>query len=788
MVLNLQASATDQQLQQARDAMLRWRRDGRAVDPDNPSHIDAYLLVRKTSQRPALDRVLATIASATATLSRGAAISNKFWMVRAGAFPEGVPDALKRHHVTVRELQERYDCGETNMHGMVMFHQTVGAQDLPPWSSQVTFFQKTTLNMGHKGATEDASEAAPAPAPALAASSAEDAPAHAPAPAEPPAVLVRPPPPALTSAEKRRRVLRQYDSSERDDDEEQALNTHATLIQKCEKAVKDENFAGTHNSLQFWAGQVLQSIKSPDHMQQDRPQAPEDAMVQLLKETFGCFMVKALLDARCFDSLSALAPVLRDLSSAGVKMPKVWDVVHNMAAADLGDPNFAHASICKTSSNRMLGLETRMVVFASKLYSDFLQKRTESLLAAAKKAETPENRQELLSAAKICHQAERGVVSPDLVNQVDTAMSIFGACASPATALAYVLQDHAARLPIAEEFHACKGDVSWAAVRMMKDGAAPVDVLQMPEFLYVGFLAIEVSLLKKVTNPVCKAVLDYWEFLQRKHGPFAGWVQSLGVACASARLGVASPAVFQPSDIPKTAVVAVFGRTATLLKSVKKKPSWFDELCEMYNQICEEDEADLKKALESAAAKAASEREAAGQAGAETGAMEVAEVATPEGAALEEVPAPALAAEAPALEEKGEEEQGDAVPEVWYVGDIVRMKNKSKDFRGFTAQIEATTKAYMKVRLLEGPKKNGVHRASVNLLELVHPSTLRPLEGGQAASSGSAPAVVAAPAPAEPSVAGTDTASQAQSLYGDGGSWQVDDENSESAEESVEAH
>ena len=111
-------------------------------------------------------------------------------------------------------------------------------------------------------------------------------------------------------------------------------------------------------------------------------------------------MVKALLDARCFESLSALAPVLRDLSSAGVEMPKFWDVVHNTAAADLKDPNFAHASICKTSSNRMLGLETRMVVFASKLYSDFLEKRAQALLGAAKKAIDVASRQQLPAAAK----------------------------------------------------------------------------------------------------------------------------------------------------------------------------------------------------------------------------------------------------------------------------------------------------------------------------------------------------------------------------------------------------
>ena len=71
----------------------------------------------------------------------------------------------------------------------------------------------------------------------------------------------------------------------------------------------------------------------------------------------------------------------------------------------------------------------------------------------------------------------------------------------------------------------------------------------------------------------------------------------------------------------------------------------------------------------------------------------------------------------------------------------------------------------------------------MNLLELVQPSTLRAEEGGQAASSESAPAVVPAPALAETPVAATDTAAQAQALYCDGDSWPWDDEKSDSAAE-----
>ena len=109
-------------------------------------------------------------------------------------------------------------------------------------------------------------------------------------------------------------------------------------------------------------------------------------MDQLLKDTFGHFLVKALLDAKCYDSLASFALLLTELAQAGVKMPKVCGVVHNLASAKLTDPKFATDSICKTASGRLLGLETRMTVFSSKLYFDFLAKRTQALLVAAKAA------------------------------------------------------------------------------------------------------------------------------------------------------------------------------------------------------------------------------------------------------------------------------------------------------------------------------------------------------------------------------------------------------------------
>ena len=111
----LTPGANDQQLNQARLALARWRRDGAEVCPDSRQHLEAYLLVRKTTPRPRLEKVLAAIASSRATCAQGAMISIKFYLVRRNDFPTGVPEMLQQHLVDVRDIEERFDVGDTNL-------------------------------------------------------------------------------------------------------------------------------------------------------------------------------------------------------------------------------------------------------------------------------------------------------------------------------------------------------------------------------------------------------------------------------------------------------------------------------------------------------------------------------------------------------------------------------------------------------------------------------------------------------------------------------------------------
>ena len=60
----------------------------------------------------------------------------------------------------------------------------------------------------------------------------------------------------------------------------------------------------------------------------------------------------------------------------------------------------------------------------------------------------------------------------------------------------------------------------------------------------------------------------------------------------------------------------------------------------------------------------------------------------------------------------------------WCVGDIVRLKSTNRNVNGFLAQVESVTKAYLKVRLQEGPNAQQQARASPKHCTLYFASTL----------------------------------------------------------------
>ena len=143
--------------------LQRMRREGADVDPKNREHVEAYLIARRTLNRPRADQVLSIIDTATESLEKGCSISKRFYMAHENCFPDGVPGSLCEHIVDTDELLERYECKDADLTNMVLFHTTAEKRALPKWTHDVTFYQKSKNTKKHKGAKREAADTAHAP-------------------------------------------------------------------------------------------------------------------------------------------------------------------------------------------------------------------------------------------------------------------------------------------------------------------------------------------------------------------------------------------------------------------------------------------------------------------------------------------------------------------------------------------------------------------------------------------------------------------------------------------------
>ena len=81
----------------AQDALRRFRRENYALDPSERSHIEAYLLARRDSQRPRAEDVLKILSSKKDTHEKGCRISSRFHMVSASLLPKRLPANLAEY-------------------------------------------------------------------------------------------------------------------------------------------------------------------------------------------------------------------------------------------------------------------------------------------------------------------------------------------------------------------------------------------------------------------------------------------------------------------------------------------------------------------------------------------------------------------------------------------------------------------------------------------------------------------------------------------------------------------
>ena len=505
---------------------------------------------------------------------------------------------------------------------------------------------------------------------------------------------------------KRKRLLKKYDSSDREDDNEQALNTHADLIRKCDDAVK----AGVFHSdipqmgtLHFWASQVAASLPETAAT----PENPSgevtrrDSTTDLVLQTFGKYMVTVMLDSRCFRSLAPLSALLTTLKGKGVVAPKLSEALTNLSKVDAAEPNLDTSSLSTVTSGTALGIQARMRLYSSALYFDFLAVRAEALVAAAEKAGSLKQRHSLLTAADSAKAAGGDSTPEQIRGAVDDAVSIIGSGVSAGSALSFAL-GVARRVALARKYTVVEDDLPWGVVLFFTDiGTECPKQTTWAQFDAVVALVISHGLLKQVTNPFAKLVLDF--IAQTRHAlKDQLWVDTLCKCAAGARINATWPTKFNVDAVDPKCLPVVNKRVAALFSNTKP-PDWAVEL----SVACQRREQEGIKEAQAAAA-------AAGQ---------------------------------PALEDHHDPDRP------WVVGDIVRLKSTNRKVNGYLAQVEAVTKAYLKVCMQDGPNAQQHTRAQPKHCTLYFASTL-------AGAAGEKPAEAAADAKevSSEAVAPTDTA------------------------------
>ena len=83
--------AEDNLLTKATNALKAWQRNGHAVNPDNPAHVQTYINMCNAHRRPTAEKVVGYINSAEETLTTGETHEFPIWCVQKANFPSGLP-------------------------------------------------------------------------------------------------------------------------------------------------------------------------------------------------------------------------------------------------------------------------------------------------------------------------------------------------------------------------------------------------------------------------------------------------------------------------------------------------------------------------------------------------------------------------------------------------------------------------------------------------------------------------------------------------------------------------
>lgn len=567
----------------------------------------------------------------------------------------------------------------------------------------------------------------------------------------PPAAVVSDAPIPKAPAAKRRRTLRRMFTESVSEDE-----GTATALEQLVLCIRTASSAGriwtedptVSTTVWFWTKQVVETVEL------DASRGGQCPVVAAIRQPFARELVRILMRSRCWEALPHFSDFFSRLRCSGWVFPDTASALEQMATWALDQDSTELAlDTCD--------LSTRMKIFSSAIYQDFIEQRAGCLWKAALGAGSEERVARLRQLASTCSSLK----DAPMTQKVEWALTAFSPDLSAAARAGFILEagDSEERLNIVLEFKRQANDTPvWEALQLLRRG-----VEDKPSLLaldYGDWTALVASLddwradwrtLPFVKVPYIVMLGDFARALRAGVDDVADsmWVESLIQAATGARLGFDAwvvMACFLHDVMPADKLQLASKELRKLFGTDAHSPDWVVDThnaYRLYKEALAKKQADAKAHLDRMAQKA----------------LEDAVLPSAAAPVKDEVreAAPAAAAAAP------EPAAASALGAAFQLADVVKITSMQKgtsepaNYIGWHGTVTGVLKHHCKVEVNGGPCAGKTVKVLQKHLELVEPSLLRDQgsigagdtkSGTSAPSSSSASGAVAALPGAGPNV------------------------------------
>ena len=661
------------------------------VDPDDPSHVDAYLLAKmQQKQRVSLQAVLANIKQQEVAVERSSTSNASFWVAPTSNFPKGLSTEQKQWLVTREDLASRFELPDdgTEYDKVHVFSDACPRASLGQWVQKLTFSLK--LGRTTRG-------------PTIPCEHTESAPPHT-SSNDGPDIVVAPQPSPKPK-------LKRHLSTTSSDEEDKTLTE---IIKQCSQAatagrIYSADKANTH-TVHFWATSVALSLP-PTH-----GAAPQDRL-SAVRENFGKLLTKLLINSQAYDHLHRFEEVFTKLEEKGVQIPALAAPLRKLMVYPLdSDTSLGMENVDLNATRRF---------FTSALWTHFEKQRAGLWLQKAKGEPHGESRDNFL---KICAAVPQESQSSSTTTELDMARSLFMSTVPLSSRVKYALE-HQARMEFAADW---KADFDCRALVYFGTTPSTFQGLTYKGFAETYDVILKNDMLALVKNAIMKTIMEYGVSLAACTAEKTWWADFLKLTVAT-RLGLlvswygSETPVFDESLVDAESIDKVEKETAKLLANIKGDRPWMNALKQKIKELraskpnkssqpgitAEVENADGK--TKPAAKKNTKPAEAENTKPAEAENTKPDEASQPQGTDVPSADAAASSAEAkppsPAATEAAqrqplppkEKEHDPRYVPTCEVGDIVIVKAHRQEFNGFKAKVLTVLTGVVKVEMLEGP-------------------------------------------------------------------------------------